>query len=185
MSGDGPDSGLGAPALRRRIGGFVDELLWYAARLQIDAEAVGGAGGSVGIDAQQSGGTQLRSVGHNDGVDSADPVDEDSVSTRIDDAVSFIRENYASHTLTLDLAARAAFMSKYHFSRTFKKHIGRRFIDFVTDLRMERASSLLLETDLPVADICDRVGYRDISHFQRTFRTAFATSPSAYRHAAQ
>lgn len=171
VPGGGPGFGAAGPSLRHRIGGFVDELLWYAARLGIDP-----ANDGTVADGAAAGNGSAQGEGQ--------PRDEHSASNRIDGAVSFIRENYTSHGLTLDLAARAAFMSKYHFSRTFKKQLGCRFIDFVTDLRMERASSLLLETNLPVADICDRVGYRDISHFQRTFRTTYATSPSAYRHAA-
>jgi AraC-like DNA-binding protein len=48
---------------------------------------------------------------------------------------------------------------------------------------MQRAQALLLKTDLPLPDICVQVGYRDLSHFQRTFKAAFAVTPSVYRSA--
>ncbi|GCD95724.1 helix-turn-helix transcriptional regulator [Embleya hyalina] len=139
------------------LSGFVEELLWFTGRLRADAPNTPAAE-----------------------LPAADPVAE-----QVDSAVSFIREKFADNELTLGLAARAAHMSKYHFSRTFKKRTGHRFIDFVTELRMELARSLLLESDLPVADICLRVGYRDLSHFQRTFKATYSLSPSVFRSAAR
>ncbi|NUU24693.1 MAG: helix-turn-helix domain-containing protein [Streptomycetaceae bacterium] len=133
---------------------FVEELLWFAGRLGQDAPA-----------AQP----QKR---------------HDRSAAQVAAAVSYITENFAGSDMTLESAARAAHMSKYHFSRTFKKHTGSRFIDFVTELRMARAQALLQTTDLAVSDICSEVGYRDLSHFQRTFKAAFAVTPSVYRSAA-
>ncbi|WP_439680656.1 helix-turn-helix domain-containing protein [Embleya sp. MST-111070] len=140
------------------LSGFVEELLWFTGRLRADAPDTPAA----------------------PELPEADPVAE-----QVDSALSFIREKFADNELTLGLAARAAHMSKYHFSRTFKKRTGHRFIDFVTELRMELARSLLLESELPVADICLRVGYRDLSHFQRTFKATYSLSPSVFRSAAR
>ncbi|MFG6201320.1 helix-turn-helix domain-containing protein [Nonomuraea sp. JJY05] len=136
---------------------FVDELLWFAARLREDAPPA----------------TAHPPKRH-----------DRAAAAHVAAAVSYITENFADNDLTLESAARAAHMSRYHFSRTFKKHTGRRFIDFVTELRMQRAQALLLKTDLPLSDICVKVGYRDLSHFQRTFKAAFAVTPSVYRSAA-
>jgi two-component system response regulator YesN len=72
-------------------------------------------------------------------------------------------------------------MSRYHFSRTFKKVTGCNFSEFVTGLRMSRAQSLLSDTSLPVPEICRQIGYQDVSHFQRTFKNAFGISPTTYR----
>jgi AraC-like DNA-binding protein len=145
------------PGQRDGVRAFVDELLWFAARLREDAPPATGR----------------------------PPERQDrAAAIHVAAAVSYITENFADHDLTLESAARAAHMSRYHFSRTFKKHTGRRFIDFVTELRVRRARELLLETDLPLSGVCARVGYRDLSHFQRTFKAAFAVTPSVYRSAA-
>lgn len=48
-------------------------------------------------------------------------------------------------------------------------------------VRLERARKYLLATDLTVADISERVGFRDVSHFSRTFRSRFGVSPGQYR----
>ncbi|MFI6978580.1 helix-turn-helix domain-containing protein [Embleya sp. NPDC050154] len=140
------------------LSGFVEELLWFTGRLRADAPSAP---------------TPVERPG------------DDPVADQVDTAVAFIRERFADNELTLGLAARAAHMSKYHFSRTFKKRTGHRFIDFVTELRMELARALLMESSLPVADICVKVGYRDLSHFQRTFKATYSLSPSVFRSAAQ
>jgi AraC-like DNA-binding protein len=49
--------------------------------------------------------------------------------------------------------------------------------------RLERARKLLLTTGLTVAEVSESAGFRDVSHFSRTFRTAFDTSPGQYRKA--
>jgi AraC-like DNA-binding protein/NAD(P)H-dependent FMN reductase len=150
-----PPAGPGQPRDGARA--FVDELLWFAARLREDAPPA-----------------TANPPKHRDR----------AAAVHVAAAVSYITENFTGNDLTLESAARAAHMSRYHFSRTFKKHTGSRFIDFVTELRMQRAQALLLKTDLPLSDICVQAGYRDLSHFQRTFKAAFAVTPSVYRSAA-
>lgn len=153
----------GAPVasadLLRRIGRLVEELTWLTARLGCDAT---GYEEPVAAHPEALGPTWRPDIGS---------------------AVSYIRQNFTDSRLTLDVAARAANMSRYHFSRTFKKHTGKRFIDFVTELRMEEARSLLSRTDLTIAEICRSVGYQDVSHFQRTFKNVFNVPPSRYRNA--
>ncbi|MFF0501945.1 AraC family transcriptional regulator [Nocardia aobensis] len=49
------------------------------------------------------------------------------------------------------------------------------------NLRLERSRTQLLDTEATVAEISRRVGFRDVSHFSRTFRNRFGVSPSVYR----
>jgi AraC-like DNA-binding protein len=49
------------------------------------------------------------------------------------------------------------------------------------DIRMDRARALIHETDAPLSDIADLVGYSDPAHFTRAFRSRFGVPPSAYR----
>ncbi|MDI2125656.1 helix-turn-helix domain-containing protein [Yinghuangia seranimata] len=152
-----PPSGLGPGREHDGARAFADDLLWFVARLREDAPMPGGHPSKR---------------------------DDRAAALQVAAAVSYITDNFADNDLTLESAARVAQMSKYHFSRTFKKHTGGRFIDFVTALRMERAQALLLKTDLALSDICMKVGYRDLSHFQRMFKAAYAVTPSVYRSAA-
>lgn len=112
-----------------------------------------------------------------------EPVDDDThdLSHSVRRAVSYLRENFCDSNMSLDLVARSVHLSRFHFSRTFRNQTGQRFIDYLTTLRMAEARSLLSLTDLPVTEICRRVGYHESSHFQRTFKNASGMSPSEYR----
>jgi NAD(P)H-dependent FMN reductase/AraC-like DNA-binding protein len=96
-------------------------------------------------------------------------------------AVRYIRENFTQGQLSLDRVASEACMSRYHFSRTFKRETGTRFIDFLTTVRLAEACSLLTHTNQSITSIAFGVGYRDLSHFERTFKKEFGFSPSRYR----
>jgi AraC-like DNA-binding protein/NAD(P)H-dependent FMN reductase len=165
----GPASQLGSatPQLVERVGQFIAALGWFTARLQPQASGHRPPGRSVADEAHG---------GH-----VVPPARDRELSPSISRAVAYLRENFSNHDLTLDLTARVAHLSRYHFSRTFKKQTGQRFIDFLTTLRMAEAKSLLSATDLPVTEVCRRVGYHESSHFQRTFKSSFGVSPSQYR----
>jgi AraC-like DNA-binding protein/NAD(P)H-dependent FMN reductase len=121
----------------------------------------------------------------------AEPVGgEDDVALRLNNgdfpdqimrAVRYIRENFAEGQLSLDRVASEACMSRYHFSRTFKRETGTRFIDFLTTVRLAEACSLLTHTNQSITSIAFGVGYRDLSHFERTFKKEFGFAPSRYR----
>ncbi|MBV9161220.1 MAG: helix-turn-helix domain-containing protein [Pseudonocardiales bacterium] len=106
---------------------------------------------------------------------------EPDLSPSVSRAVAYLRENFSDNNMSLDLVARSVHLSRFHFSRTFRKQTGQRFIDCLTTLRMSEARSLLSLTDLPVTEVCRRVGYHESSHFQRTFKNSFGMSPSEYR----
>lgn len=96
-------------------------------------------------------------------------------------AVEYIRENLSNGPLSLDRVAQEASMSRYHFSRTFKRVTGTRFIDFVTKVRVTQASTMLAETEQSVTAIAFAVGYHGRSPFERTFKRELGLTPSQYR----
>ncbi|MFJ4650557.1 helix-turn-helix domain-containing protein [Nocardia sp. NPDC088792] len=111
----------------------------------------------------------------------AEGEDRGLVPVQIEQSIKYIRNNYTRCTLSLDDAARAAHMSRFHFSRTFKKHTGTRYIDYVTGLRITKAQSLLRDTTIPIHEVGAMVGYQDSSHFLRVFKTFCESTPSAFR----
>ncbi len=90
-------------------------------------------------------------------------------------------ETHISEELRLEELAASASMSKYHFSRLFKKHTGLSPIDYVIHLRIARARSMLTDTDLPLKYIAFAVGFRDINNFTKQFKKIENKTPSAYR----
>jgi AraC-like DNA-binding protein len=103
------------------------------------------------------------------------------VSVAVRRATVYLRANHANPDLTLDVAAKVACLSRWHFSRTFRAQTGLRFVEYLNGIRLRQAATLLAETDLPVAEIARRVGYRQSGHFQRTFKRWAGLSPSGYR----
>ena len=95
-------------------------------------------------------------------------------------AIDYIHDHIGE---ALDLASisQAAGLSAFHFARLFKAATGDSPFQFVTRTRMERAKELLRKTRLPIADIAERLGYQQPSHFSGRFRSLLGCSPDAYR----
>jgi AraC-like DNA-binding protein len=83
--------------------------------------------------------------------------------------------------LGVDDLARAAGLSRAHFSREFRQAFGESPHAYLLTRRLERATSLLRGTDRSVADICLSVGLQSIGSFTTSFTRTFGRSPTAYR----
>jgi AraC-like DNA-binding protein len=85
--------------------------------------------------------------------------------------------------LSVEDLARAAGLSRAHFSREFRRAFGESPHSYLLTRRLERAAALLRHTDRPVAEICFAVGLRSIGSFTTSFGRAFGRSPTEYREA--
>jgi AraC-like DNA-binding protein len=83
--------------------------------------------------------------------------------------------------LSVDDLARAAGLSRAHFSREFRRAFGESPHGYLLTRRLERAAALLRSTDRSVGDICLSVGLRSVGSFTTTFTRTFGVSPTAYR----
>jgi AraC-like DNA-binding protein len=83
--------------------------------------------------------------------------------------------------LDVDDLARAAGLSRAHFSREFRRAFGESPHAYLLTRRLERAAALLRATDRSVADICFSVGLQSVGSFTTSFTRTFGISPSAYR----
>ena len=83
--------------------------------------------------------------------------------------------------LGVDDLARAAGLSRAHFSREFKRTFGESPHAYLLGRRLERAAALLRATDRPVVEICFAVGLRSVGSFTTSFTRAYGVTPTAYR----
>ncbi len=83
--------------------------------------------------------------------------------------------------LDVDDMARAAGLSRAHFSREFRRAFGESPHAYVLTRRLERAAALLRLTDRSVADVCLSVGLQSIGSFTTSFTRTYGMSPTAYR----
>jgi AraC-like DNA-binding protein len=81
----------------------------------------------------------------------------------------------------VDDLARAAGLSRAHFSREFRRTFGEAPHAYLLTRRLERAAALLRSTDHSVADICFSVGLQSVGSFTTSFTRTYGQSPTAYR----
>jgi AraC family transcriptional regulator len=86
-----------------------------------------------------------------------------------------------SRDIGLSEMAAVANLSRYHFSRQFKRSTGLSPHQYVVGRRVERARELLSSTDLPVGDVASAVGFTHQSHLARHVRRHYCVAPSALR----
>lgn len=99
---------------------------------------------------------------------------------KIQTAVGYLQRNYANLQSLEDIASSVG-LSKYHFTRIFKKTTGYTPIEYLTKIRIERAVYLLRQTDLTIEDIAKAIGYSNGSYFIKVFRQWLGFSPGEFR----
>ena len=110
------------------------------------------------------------------------PVEAISYADRERDAVvQCIGRDYPDPDLSLEKVARATGVPADRVTHHVKMASGLLFKAYLNKVRGEAARKLLLETDLPIAEISQRVGYGSTPHFNRVFKDLFETTPTALR----
>ncbi len=99
---------------------------------------------------------------------------------KIQQAVIYIRENY-DKDLNMAVVSNYISMNYSLFSFAFKQYTGTNFVNFLKDIRMEKAKELLENTDLRIVEISQKIGYENEKHFMKTFKTTCGVSPTEYR----
>ena len=92
----------------------------------------------------------------------------------------YLDKNYSKEVHLTELADRFHF-SKEYISKLFKGRYGTGIYEYVLNLRMARAKELLLDENLQVQAISERLGYKDNNYFSKAFRTFYGFSPSEFK----
>lgn len=82
----------------------------------------------------------------------------------------------------LDGCAAELGLSRRQIERLFARHLGLSPVRYVADLRLARGRALLAETDMTVTEVAAACGYGSASHFSRSFRAKYGTSPHRFSH---
>jgi AraC-like DNA-binding protein len=83
--------------------------------------------------------------------------------------------------ISLEEVASYLGMNRTYFCMFFKKHYGKGFSDYLNDLRIEKAASLLLKGDRSIAEIARECGYKTVPYFNRAFKRSKGETPGVYR----
>lgn len=95
-------------------------------------------------------------------------------------AREYIEEHYMEN-ISLEILAQEVHMNPYYFSTYFKKGTGKNFKDYLNEVRLKHAITLLVTTDKLNYEIAAEVGYRDSRVFADTFQRWFGETPTVYR----
>jgi YesN/AraC family two-component response regulator len=83
--------------------------------------------------------------------------------------------------ITLKEAAESIHINPSYLSQLFKQQLNKKFVDYITELRIEESKRLLQNTTLRMSEIAERVGYSDLAYFSNNFKKIVGSSPSEYR----
>jgi len=100
----------------------------------------------------------------------------------IEEAKRFVEDNY-DRTITLDDVARHVHLNASYLSFLFKEMTGQKYIDYLILYRIEKAKSLLKQTNYKIHEVGERVGYENPRYFTLVFKKYAKQSPVEYRNA--
>ena len=102
-------------------------------------------------------------------------------SDLLKEAVSYIEHHYEEEDISLNQVAASVNISPSHFSTIFSKEMGETFIEYLTNVRMERAKQLLRSSTMKTAEIAYAVGYKDAHYFSYLFKKVQKCTPREFR----
>jgi AraC-like DNA-binding protein len=112
---------------------------------------------------------------HNNGYDR-----QQKVMHQLRTVLEYIDQHY-NENISLTQLANLANMSNQHFCRIFKSVTGKRPVDYMNYLRINKAVTFLSESNLNISEVAMAVGFDDSNYFSRLFKKYQKTSPSAMR----
>ena len=99
---------------------------------------------------------------------------------RLERVEEFLRAN-CTNRISLERLANEAGLSKFHFARLFKSATGTSPHQYLINLRIEMATTLLSETERTVSDIAETCCFSSVANFSNAFSRRYSTTPRQYR----
>ena len=120
------------------------------------------------IDANRK---RLLNEAHKDEIQSAEVIDQ---------VIAYIDRNYMS-AISIGQIAERFYITPNYLSTLFHKKTGSTFMSYLKKIRLLKAKELLVEPNIQVQQVAERVGYLSVRHFARLFAEQFGCLPSKYR----
>lgn len=99
----------------------------------------------------------------------------------IQKACDYIDKEFCSPDLSLKTVAAYVAFSPTHFSTMFSQQMGKTFIEYLTEIRIEKAKELLANSDEKLANIAIKIGYNEPNYFSYLFKKRVGIPPKEYR----
>ncbi|HEY5583052.1 MAG TPA: response regulator [Ruminiclostridium sp.] len=95
-------------------------------------------------------------------------------------AIDYIHDHY-NEQVTLNEVAENVYVSTFYISRMFKKELGKSFIDYINEVRIEKAKELLKDVKYKTYEVAELVGISDPHYFSKIFKKYTGMTPSEYK----
>lgn len=95
-------------------------------------------------------------------------------------AIKIINEHFCS-AISLQSVAKMLYITPQYLSHVFKTETGIGFAEYVVRMRLGKAAVMLRDTSDSITEICYMCGYKNLSHFLRSFKKEYGLSPNSYR----
>lgn len=106
---------------------------------------------------------------------------ESSPASTIDLMVVYLKNNYTDCDFSIQQMADHFNLALPNLSSFFKENTGHNILDYVTNLKIEKAKNLLVSSSIPLKDVGMEVGYYNVTSFIRRFKQVTGETPGEYR----
>lgn len=103
------------------------------------------------------------------------------MSSMMKSVIDLIAKNYSREDFSLQEAADTIGLSVAYLSRIFRKEAGCTFVDYLTNLRMRKASILLQDDSVKIYEVAEKVGYSSQQYFSLVFKKKLGVNPIDYK----
>lgn len=101
-------------------------------------------------------------------------------ASTIDQVLAYLEKTPLKQVSLTD-AAKSVHLNPSYLSQLFKQQLNTKFVDYLTELRIQEGKRLLLNTTLKMTEIAERVGYSEVAYFSNNFKKMTGYSPSMFR----
>lgn len=104
---------------------------------------------------------------------------EGTRSDKLKNVLDYIEVHYAQ-SIAVEQLAKICCFSEYHFMRFFKKHMNQTCIEYINNVRLEKAVELFEQGNTSILDVSLSVGFHNLSYFHRAFKKKYGMTPRSF-----
>jgi two-component system response regulator YesN len=103
-----------------------------------------------------------------------------NISLKVRGIMDYVEKHYAE-PITLYDVSESIYISTYYASRIFKQETGKNFVDYLNEVRIEKAKEFLCDVQYKIYEVADLIGVQDAHYFSKIFKKHTGLTPSEYR----
>lgn len=104
----------------------------------------------------------------------------EEIPDKLREVLHYIQENYHKK-ISLSEVSDKFYFNASTVSRMFVKYLGINYIEYVNNLRLEKAKDMLMNSKMNVSEVAEKNGFESLSYFSKQFKKKYGVSPQDYR----